>query len=642
MPQVLDLPPAPAGSAPVVSKPPTSEMMLLFDRLLTSGALYPAGHVNFSDASENFRAALAAGEGDAFVVIEADGKLRVGPDLLGDETRGVERVAGLMEKLGLHRITIAPDATEEALHDLATSLLGHRREADATGHLAEADFEHLPASIQVVPKVFAKQWAEAGAASIGEAVDAILDELSARGTQETTLQNCRETLQELFTVLMAKGSDFVLPDVDPATRPQDADVTHRLAEGARSVGGALRRMLDRDGDLSRLAAAIQDAADDMEAGIDRAAAQVLLKALGGRGAADFEQVEIEVDPRSLTDDTEYDLPLAELREELASFTADHDAFRQRPDAEDLFICLNVLARAGHETGRTRALAEVTRILGQWPEPETSEDLHSAVRSLLSEGDTGAVDPLVERIAAVVRERGNVAAVTFWTRICADASPALCVAAWPHLVAVYLADSAESREDLRAMQRLVSEPEALADPDVVPRLERLAVFSEVRSGAEFCGQPERRYFPVYALLLASSRGKVFGEWLQSGLCKSGPDRQMRTIATALGPYHPKQARAYGDWLRTAGDHTAAPAPEILDELRKRIAALPPAERTSFWLVDALEIVGQYCPASGRRLLERISSERRMFLFKAWPPEAREAAANALAAAAAARLERKEDD
>jgi len=642
MSQAFDMPQTATGRTTAVGKPPASEMMLLFDRLLTSGALYPAGHINFTAASRNFREALDAGDGDAFVIIEAGDELRIGPDLLDDGTRGVLRLTGLMEKLGLHRITIRPAVTEAALHDLATSLLGHRREADDTGHLAEADFAHLPDTVQVVPKVFAKQWAEAGAASIGEAVDAILDELSARGTAEEDLRNCRETLQDLFSVLMAKSGDLLQVETDPASHPQEADMTHRLAEGAQSVGGALRQMLDRDGDLSRLAAAIREAAADLEAGIDRAAAQVLLKALGAHGGAGFETKDLKADPRCLTDDSEYDLPLKELRRELATFAADDEVFAERPDTEDLFIYLNVLGKGSDAYGRTRSLSEVTRIVANRPAPEKDTDLHEAVRSLLSAENLTAVDPVVERLAAVVRERGFKAVITFWEHICADYPPGFPAAVWPHLVGEYLADSADGRDDLRLLQTLVTSPEALAVPDITSRLQRLAIYREVRSGLEFLSRPERRYFPVYAELLKTSRGKVFGGWLQEGLQRSGPDRRMRTIATALGSYRGKQRAAYAEWLKSSIVHTATPSTKVLDELRHRINDLEPGERSAHWLVEALEIIGRHCPASGRLLLRRIVDERRLLLFKAWPPEAREAAERALSTAEAVRHEHTEED
>ncbi|MCP4572265.1 MAG: hypothetical protein GY838_07915 [bacterium] len=641
MSPAFDTPNQTGQATGLMDAPPASEMMMLLDKLLTSGALYPPGHVNFTAASDNFRAALTA-DREAFVIIEAGDQLRIGPVLLDAASRGVERVASLMEKLGLHRITIHPQATEAALHDLSTSLLGHRREADDTGHLAEADFAHLPDTVQVVPKVFAKQWAEAGAASIGEAVDAILDELSSRGTHENVLQDCRETLQELFTVLMARSTDIVAPDTDPATRPQDADKDHRLAEGARSVGGALRRMLDQDGDLSRLAEAIREAADDMEAGIDRAAAQVLLKALGSHAGADFEEGDAEVDPRCLTDDSEYDLPLEELRHELSSFEAGDQCFESRADTEDLFIYLNFLSKGGDAFGRTRALAEVTRIVAGHPEPEYDTELHEAVGSLLEADDLAAVDPVIERIASVIRERGIRAVISFWGRVCSENRPGLHAAVWPHLVGEFLADTVEGRDDLRLMQTLVTSPSALEDPDIGRRLERLAIFGEVRSGFDFCSRPERRYFPVYSVLLLTSRGKVFGGWLQDGLVRGGPDRQMRTIAAALGPFRGKQRKAYAEWLKASSDHNAAPASEVLDELRRRVSGLKATERSEPWLTEVLDIIGRHCPASGRRLLERISDERRMLLFKAWPQEAREAASRALATAAVAMRERKEDD
>ena len=401
-------------------------------------------------------------------------------------------------------------------------------------------------------------------------------------------------------------------------------------------------LLDRDGDLSRLAAAIRETADDLEAGIDHAAAQVLLKALGAHGDADFDVRDQEVEPRCLTDDSEYDLPLDDLRRELATFTAGDEVFVERPDTEDLFIYLNVLGKGSDAYGRTRALSEVTRIVGSRPAPEKDTDLHEAVRSLLAAENLAAVDPVVERLAAMVRERGIKAVATFWEHVCADNPPGLPAAVWPHLVGEYLADTAEGRDNLHLLQTFVTSREALAAPDIASRLQRLAIYREERSGCEFLGRPERRYFPVYAELLKTSRGKVFGGWLQEGLQRSGPDRQMRTIATALGPYRGKQRMAYAEWLKSSVVHAAAPPTKVLDDLRRRINDLEPGERSAPWLAEALEIVGRHSPASGRHLLQRIVGERRLFLFKAWPPDARAAAERALDAAEAAQYERGEED
>jgi hypothetical protein len=189
---------------------------------------------------------------------------------------------------------------------------------------------------------------------------------------------------------------------------------------------------------------------------------------------------------------------------------------------------------------------------------------------------------------------------------------------------------------------VTNPRALEKQGIAARLQRLAIFGEVRSGFDFASRPERRYFPVYAVLLRTSRGRAFGEWIQQGLERGGPDRQMRSLAKALGPYRGKQRKAYIEWLKSSVDHAAPPAPEILDELRRRVADLAPAERTAEWLPEALDIIGCHCPASGRRLLERIIGEKRLLMFKTWPQEAREAASRALATAAVALRQRMEDD
>ncbi len=639
MPAIVDQPLDPTGSTNTADT--TAEMMLLFDRLLTSGALYPAGHINFTDAYSAFRNALDTLGSEGFVIIEAGTRLRIGADVLEPGVRGVGRVAGLMEKLGLHRITVLPDATETALHDLATGLLGHQREADETGHLAEADFANLPDSVQVVPKVFAKQWAEAGAASIGEAVDAILDELSARGTAEDLLQSCRSTLQDLFEVLMAKDRDLVLPVLDPATRPQDCEVADRLSDGARTLGGALRNMMDRDGDLARLAEAIQEAADDLNTGIDRNAAQMLLRALGGRNKSDYNLTAVDAEPRCLSDDSEYDLPLVELRAELATFEALDEVFVTRPLSEDLHICLTVLGQGTSSLGGTRALADITRILRAWPDPEQDPELQGTVRSLLMDGDHDMMDPVIERMAAIIRERGSEAIVAFWDGVCSARADGLHAALWPHLICEFLVAPTTARESMRALQTLATNPRALADPANLARLERLHVFGEVRGGADFFGRPERRYFPVYATLLGTSRGASFGAWLRKGLRKTSPDRQISAITNALGPYNHNQVRMCQAWLLSAAHHGDAPAVEVLDVLRSRLANLKADQRNEPWVVEIIEILGAYCPASARRLLENIAARRRLLLFKAWPAAAREAAKQALAAAEAARLERRED-
>ena len=412
-----------------------------------------------------------------------------------------------------------------------------------------------------------------------------------------------------------------------------------LAGGAHDLADILRRLVGSGSGLSRLANAMRDAVDNRGADIDRSATRALLKAMDEHNAPGPD-ASPAADPRDLADDTEYSLPLADLRSELAAFDAAAGDLTVRAGWEDFFICLAVLQQGALANGAVQALAEVTRFVKDCDAPENEPYLQQAVSSLLTADDATTVDRVIEIIATAIRGRGPEATLAFWERVCANPRPGLSDAVWPHLVCELLIAADGGRELMLILPGLVGSPRAMSRPGNLARLEKLKGFGDPRGGVGFFRWPERRCFPVFAALLKTSRNMTFGTSLQAGLAGAGPDPQIRAMAEALGPYRPNQSGLYRAWLRSASVQGDAPPPELLEILRNRLATMAPAERSESWVAEAVATIGQHSCAAGRQLLRRIVSERRLLVIPAWPLDAREAAERALGSIGVTDSERRE--
>ncbi|MFN2369997.1 MAG: hypothetical protein ABR506_02460, partial [Candidatus Krumholzibacteriia bacterium] len=185
---------------------PGAAVLLALDRLLTAGALYPRGHGRFAAAVAEYREAAAAAGGTRAVELAADGDaLVVQGTRLAAGQRGLDRLLGLFDKLGIASVRIDADAPEDVLHTLATRLLRQRREADAQGHLRQTAFADLPAQVKVVPRTFRKHWSDGIDGRFLPILEAILDDVEKVCATREAGQAARHTLERMFQVFLARG-----------------------------------------------------------------------------------------------------------------------------------------------------------------------------------------------------------------------------------------------------------------------------------------------------------------------------------------------------------------------------------------------------------------------------------------------------
>ncbi|MFN2371284.1 MAG: hypothetical protein ABR506_09040, partial [Candidatus Krumholzibacteriia bacterium] len=83
------------------------------------------------------------------------------------------------------------------------------------------------------------------------------------------------------------------------------------------------------------------------------------------------------------------------------------------------------------------------------------------------------------------------------------------------------------------------------------------------------------------------------------------------------------------VHAQADDGPAPPRVLLDAVQNAVEQLAPGARGQAWVPVALLVLGQWSPASSRRLLARVRGERRLLVLRSWPKPCRVAARTALA-------------
>ncbi|MBE0567588.1 MAG: hypothetical protein IH621_16655 [Krumholzibacteria bacterium] len=610
---------------------PGAAVLLAVDRLLTAGALYPMGHGRFAAAVAEFREAAAAAGSARSVELAADSDAIavMGTRLAGGQ-RGLERLVGLFDKLGIASVRIDTDAPVDVLHTLATRLLRQRREADADGHLRQTAFDDLPGQVAVVPRTFRRHWNEGIDGRFLPILETILDEVEAACPGRESGLAARRTLERMFRVFLARGER----DGDAAhCAPEDhAFFESMVRSGPQALVRALGSIVERDGGLACLEELFDDSHEALAAAAAQRALQLLLDAMAGpdptRDAASPVAEERRVD-----DDAGYKIPLVELQATLDGIA------RDCPPAgvpvvgdlrEEIDILLAILGLGAAPTVARQALAGLWHAVSRVRSAAEREFVRQKAMSLMGSADTELLDQILPRLAGPFRERGADEVAEYWHGLAAgDAERAALV--WPHVVTELL--RTEPEKALRGLSLLQSLAAHLPPARMLKeaaRFESLPSFRVAVFNKTLFYRPRPVLYPMVAALLRTSLGDTFGQWLHEGWSRQPADTAGGLVTRATGPYRRDLRDLYAAVLAHAhaGDGDGPPR-ILLDAVHQALDHLGRSDRGQGWIPVAVLVLGEWSPASSRRLLERIRRERRLLVLPAWPKPCRLAAKAALA-------------
>jgi hypothetical protein len=609
------------------SAAPAAAVLLAFDRLLTAGALYPVGHVNFGAAVTAWREAVAPAGGRSVVIEAAGGDLRILGEAVPEGRRGRERVLGLWDKLGLASVRIDADAAEDALHELAVRLLSQRREADASGHLQEADFDGLAETVTVTARTFRRRWSDGIDAALVPLLEALVqDVVGACGDAETAAA-VQGTLERMFRTFLADGGDGQPALCTPGDRIL---FESSLRDDPGLMGRALRAIVEREGSLAGFDDALDDAHEALASAGAQRALHLLLEAMAGPDRAhDDEPAAMEL--RCVDDDASFRIPLAELKAAFANLeTACGDAAAPAGDLrEDAAVCLAVLALGPAPGVARQALAGLHHAVGRARSLPEREHLREMAVALVDAGDPALADQVLPRLAVPFRDRGVDDVADFWYSLAAG-DPERAALVWPHAVIELLCvDQETAMRGLSVLQSLATglEPERMLLE--AGRFGSLAGFVGAAFNKALFHRPRPVMYGVYAALLQTPLADTFAGWLQEGWLRLPADSAGGLAARAAGPYRAGLRDLYRDVLAHGRDDADGPPPRsLLETARHAVEQLPPDRRSEAWVPVALLVLGRWHAAASRRLLERVLGERRWLVARAWPAPCRDAARTAL--------------
>ncbi|MFO7608287.1 MAG: hypothetical protein R6X35_03690 [Candidatus Krumholzibacteriia bacterium] len=609
---------------------PGAAVLLALDRLLTAGALYPMGHGRFAAAVAEYREAAAAAGGTRAVELAADGDaLVVQGTRLAAGLRGMDRLLGLFDKLGIASVRIDADAPEDALHTLATRLLRQRREADAGGHLQQTAFADLPAQVKVVPRTFRKHWSDGIDGRFLPILEAILDDVEKVCATREAGQAARHTLERMFQVFLARGGRD--GDATLCAAEDRAFFESMVRSGPQALSRALRGIVERDGDLGSLEEIFDDSHEALAAAAAQRALQLLLDAMAGPDPTRGAELPAPA-ARRVDDDAGFTIPLAELQAALdgiARQSAPAAALLPGDLREEIGVHLAILGQGTAPTVARQALAGLWQAVGRVRTAAEREFLRELALSLMATADKELLDQVLPRLAAPFRERGVDEAAEFWHALAAG-DPERIALVWPHVVAEMLGTQTETAlRGLSLLQSLATHPDPARMLKEVARFESLPSFGVAGFNKGLFHRPRPVLYPVYAALLRTSLGDTFGAWLHEGWVRQPADTAGGLAARVTGAYRRELRDLYDAVLAQAqADDGPAPPRVLLDAVRNAVEQMPPVARGQAWVPVALLVLGQWSPASSRRLLARVRGERRLLVLWSWPKPCRVAARTAL--------------
>ena len=605
---------------------PLAAVLLAVDRLLTAGALYPDGHGRFTAAVAEYREAAAAAGGTRAVLLEVDERvLRIQGQAVGAGQRGLDRLLGLFDKLGILQIRIDADAPPAALHLLATRLLRQRREADANGHLKQAAFDGLPAQVTVVPRTFRKRWSDDIDGRYLPVLEAVLDEIEAAFSDRSTGQAARGTLERMFRVFLARSDE---DGEATLCAPEDrAFFESMIGSGPQALCRALRAIIARDGDLASLEELFDDSHEALASAAAQSALQLLLDAMAGSDRA-REAESAEPEARRVDDDSAYAIPLVELQaafDAIAAETPPAAVLGAADLREEISIHLAILALGAAPAVARQALAGLWHAIGRVRTSVDREFLREKALSLLETADTELLDLVLPRLAGPFRDRGVDDIADYWGSLAAGGAEKVALV-WPHVVTELLRTEPETAmRGLSLLQSLATMPPPERMLREAARFESLSTFLASSFNQALFYRPRPVLYPVYAALLRTSLGPTFGQWLHEGWSRQPADTAGGLLTRIRGPYRPDERDIYDAVLAHGQTETdGGPPRALLDAVHLAVDRLPAGRRNEEWVPVAILVLGQWSPASSRRLLERIAGERRLWLLPAWPRACRRAA------------------
>lgn len=613
-------------------------LMVALDHLFRVGPVYHATHAAYLEIARRFQSELAGSVSPQGMLRIAVGRefLLVQSQVLGVECRGIARPHELLNALGIARMEIDATASTQDLHALASLILKYKHEADTSWSFRQLDFSGLPKTVRVAQREFGKRpglgpRAVIAPEQIQSALSSVVRVLDGRELDARTQETCRHMVQQVFAKIVERldmdpGFDHVTPG--GFERPLE-DVLDLGVHALRHALTDLVAVGQGQADLQNLFTAAERA---LALSDDSASVELMLSVLR-QAAAEAGVTESMAQQGHEEVASDHQMPLDQLRRRLAEHAAQMEpltSLELEGSAEQVSILLQMLMADPPPPVRQRITSELAAVRSERIGTRERQLLTSVVRDLVVCRDHDRLDHILPLLIRPLRRTADDLYGELLLKTCGTLEPGELTAIWPHLVNEILCGLPNAAPQVAAeLYRIAGQPEAEAMAGGLQRLERLDTLREKRFATSIFRPPPPELYPVFAVLLNSSKGRLIGKQLYDGFHAHPPNWVAAQVLALRNDYNPRDRDFLVQLLREGGQAQPSDTLRSLASkiITRTLSSLAAERRGEPWVAPAIDALGRLQAHDAATLLREIRQTRRYLLFHTWPAACRFAARRA---------------
>ena len=623
-----------------------ADLMAALERVFKIGVYYPAGHAMCDQAADGFLQVMAQtlGKAPSLRFEACGGRLSLQGTTLDPESRGVESFLDLIGGLGIAVVEIDSNVTASDLHEFVTRLLAYRNQIKGARDFQQVVIEGMPLTVTIEHLEFMTREiveTDDGESGMGDrsqpTIEALLATLAQNGLTPEELRRCRKMLEAIPGYLEGNFRDTGgLPQVSWS------EVEKLLMTAARttlepkdSCQDQPRERSSSHMNLDALTSIFRTLGHKSDEGSPREAIDLLLTQLH-RPTPKNEEDSGKPRPKPKPKPMSELMPVNELVVAIAA--CGREAESETPQlmaesrAEELSILLQMMRYDQKRSVQARIQKRLRDITRTSLSHEEWEIAVAAAQDILDPEREELTCASLQLLMDAVRSSGTQSGLAFLRDVSEGCSAAQIDLLWHFMLnEILLEGQRKHPESFATICTLVARPDREAMQERLGRLENLEAITKKRCARDVVTPIPPELYPVFSLLMGSSRASYLGGRIFEGLKRQPVGWLCRAILPLVKHYEPRYRRFIEEILLQAGRDDVSPA---LSEAAVRIVAehlpnLGPRERHESWVPDTLRAVGRLQAASGRQILEEVLGARQFLIFHIWPHTCRQAARSSLA-------------
>ena len=627
-------------ASPWVPQKTLVEFLETLHRIFKIGTYYPEGHAVLDRAADHFQHNLQKiTEAKRSAAIELKGEVML---VEGLEVTAVSPPITELKKLfrdsGIGRLEIERFITLAELLQFVRTLSLYRSQLLSVKQFTKARIVGLPSTIRIIQTEFLVDEVSlfGGGRNIedGRGLDSVFHMLEERGLDRQQIAQCREFMN---TLARKFEDDPIKLQGMPAIGWEDVlKLMTKMVTSVPVFEEGTGKVFPHN-DLSVLSAIFNGLRQELDDNDSRDAINLLVTAfhrghLAGRSETD--EVEEDTKKSLQSKDRGTDMTIREIQafvHEKAE-TGLVEKNEQVGRYEELAIILQLL-QFPQKTGAGEGIERSLRAILAAPlSPRMVDVLIKGLVHLAECGAKGRLRAAVDIIVLRLRSMKTYSSLPFLVILCRQLQPSCIELLWPTMINELLAvgRQADQPRPFTELARIAAGIPVKAMRDQSLELEGIASIKEGRIANDIFDPELKMAYPIYAVLLESSRRMQVAARVLDNLRAAPQDWLIEAVAPLLDPAQPQHMQFIHAYLTVAQQQRYPVGVQIMAGklVVERLPMIDEAARNEPWVAKTIMATTQVQVEGTRELLQKILVERKLIVVPKWPSPCRQAATQAL--------------